>query len=163
MDDVKFCLRCGHALEWRDIYGAMRPVCTSCGRVHFFDPKVAVGLLIEQAGRLLLVRRSMNPEMGKWSIPAGFMDRGEDPMRAAERECREETGLEVRVESLFDVLGRAAPTDGADVFIVYRAAITGGQLTAGDDASEVGYFSPDALPELAFVSTQIIINRWRAG
>jgi 8-oxo-dGTP diphosphatase len=162
MDDVNFCMRCGHALERRESFGAVRPVCPECGRVHFFDPKVAVGLLIEQAGHLLLVRRRIDPERGKWSIPAGFVDRGEDPARAAEREGQEETGLSVQATGLFDVYARGGPTDGADILIVYRATVVGGQLIPGDDASEAGYFSPHALPDLAFTSTRQIIARWQA-
>ena len=100
MPHANFCLRCGHALEERQADGALRPVCPQCGRVHFFDPKVAVGLVIERAGQLLLIRRRNAPGQGLWSIPAGFVDAGEDPARAAEREALEETGLTVRVTAL---------------------------------------------------------------
>jgi 8-oxo-dGTP diphosphatase len=161
MEDVNFCLRCGHALERRESYGAVRPVCPQCGRVHFFDPKVAVGVLIEQDGRLLLVRRSGDPERGKWSVPAGFVDRGEDPARAAEREGLEETGLHIQVTGLFDVYARGGAVDGADILIVYRAQVLGGSLSPGDDASEAVYFEAHELPELAFNSTARIIERWK--
>ncbi len=77
---LNYCVHCGQRLEMRQSFGALRPVCTGCGRTHFVDPKVAVGLLIEAGRRLLLVRRSQDPQQGKWSIPAGFMDGGEDPM-----------------------------------------------------------------------------------
>ena len=161
-DDINFCPRCGHGLERRQLYGALRPVCPSCGRIHFFDPKVAVGVLIQDAGRLLLVKRGNDPQRGKWSVPAGFVDAGEDPARAAEREALEETGLQVRVSGLLDVYPRVGVTDGADILIVYHAQVAGGQLTPGDDAEAVGYFDPDDLPELAFDSTGQIVSRWRA-
>src|SRR5260221_9304954 len=161
-DDINFCPRCGHGLERRQLYGALRPVCPSCGRIHFFDPKVAVGVLIQDAGRLLLVKRGFDPERGKWSVPAGFVDAGEDPARAAEREVLEETGLQVRVTGLLDVYARARVTEGADILIVYQAQVAGGQLTPGDDAEAVGYFDPNDLPELAFDSTGQIVARWRA-
>jgi 8-oxo-dGTP diphosphatase len=161
-DDINFCPRCGHGLERRQLYGALRPVCPSCGRIHFFDPKVAVGVLIQDAGRLLLVKRGNDPERGKWSVPAGFVDAGEDPARAAEREALEETGLQVRVSGLQDVYARVRVTDGADILIVYHAQVAGGQLIPGDDAEAVGYFDPDDLPELAFDSTGQIVSRWRA-
>jgi 8-oxo-dGTP diphosphatase len=161
MDDVKYCARCGHAVERREAFGAVRPVCPSCGRVHFFDPKVAVGVLVEASGGLLLVQRSNDPERGKWSIPAGFVDAGEDPARAAEREGQEETGLVLRVDALWDVYARGDASEGADILIVYRARAVGGELRAGDDAAAVGYFGLEALPELAFASTRRIIARWR--
>lgn len=162
-DDINYCPRCGHRLERRQLYGALRPVCPSCGRIHFIDPKVAVGVLIEDAGRLLLIKRGNDPERGKWSVPAGFVDAGEDPARAAEREALEETGLQVRVTGLCDVFSRIGTTEGADIFIVYRARATGGQLGPGDDAEAVRYFSSDELPELAFDSTPQIVSRWQAG
>jgi 8-oxo-dGTP diphosphatase len=160
--DLNFCVRCGHPLEWRQALGALRPVCTQCGRVHFIDPKVAVGLVVSENGRLLLIQRSNDPERGRWSVPAGFVDAGEDPARAAEREALEETGLVVEVTGLLDVYARGQPTEGADILIVYFGRVTGGQLQPGDDAAQAGYFAPDALPELAFVSTQKIVERWLA-
>src|SRR5204862_6794477 len=121
------------------------PVCTACGRTHFVDPKVAVGVLIEADGRLLLVQRSQDPQQGKWSIPAGFMDRGEDPLHAAQREALEETGLEVQITGLQDIYPAGADGGGADMLIVYRATVIHGELRPGDDASEAGYFAADAL------------------
>jgi len=158
---LNYCVRCGQRLEMRQAFGALRPVCTGCGRTHFIDPKVAVGVLIEAGRRLLLVRRSQDPQQGSWSIPAGFMDGGEDPMRAAQREALEETGLEVEITGLQDIYPAGADGGGADMLIVYRARVTGGELRPGDDASEAGYFAAEALPELAFVSTQAIIARWQ--
>jgi ADP-ribose pyrophosphatase YjhB (NUDIX family) len=107
------------------------------------------------------VRRANQPEKGKWSVPAGFVDGGEDPARAAEREALEETGLQVRITGLLDVHGRQGDTEGADILIVYLAEVTGGSLCPGDDAAECAYFSPEALPELAFSSTQRVVRRWK--
>jgi ADP-ribose pyrophosphatase YjhB (NUDIX family) len=162
--EYKFCVRCGHALELRPVEGALRPICPACGKIHFIDPKVAVAILIERAGELLLIRRKGDPEKGKWSMPAGFVDAGEDPARAAEREAWEETGLQVRVGALLDVIPKSEAAEGADILIVYRAEVIGGALAPGDDAAEVGYFGRSALPaELAFASTRVVIARWLAG
>jgi len=161
-EDINFCPRCGHRLERRQVYGAERPVCPSCGRIHFIDPKVAVGVIIQDAGRLLLIKRGNDPERGKWSVPAGFVDAGEDPARAAEREAFEETGLRVRVTGLLDVYARVRSTDGADILIVYLARVTSGELSPGDDAEAAAYFDVDDLPELAFASTSQIVSRWRS-
>jgi 8-oxo-dGTP diphosphatase len=164
MTDINFCVRCGHAVEYREVYGAVRPVCPQCGRVHFIDPKVAVGVVIEREGKLLLIRRDNDPERGKWSFPAGFVDGGEDPARAALREAAEETGLTVRLTALLDVVARESKTEGADFVIVYRAEVVDGEPTPGDDASEVRYFGPNESPELAnFASTRKIIARWKGS
>lgn len=161
MTEFNYCPQCGGAVEHRETHGAVRPVCTQCGRVHFIDPKVAVGLLIQRQGQLLLVRRANDPERGKWSIPAGFVDAGEDPARAAEREAREETGLEVRAGGVVGVFARGGDSDGADILIVYHAATIGGELAPGDDAAEAAYFGPQTLPELAFASTRRVVELWR--
>jgi ADP-ribose pyrophosphatase YjhB (NUDIX family) len=145
----------------------MRPVCTQCGRVHFIDPKVAVALVVsDDRGRLLLVQRANDPQRGKWSFPAGFMDAGEDPARAAEREGLEETGLAYEVTGLLDVYAKGHDAEGADLLLAYLArpapSAQGAPLVPGDDAAQAGYFPPDELPELAFVSTEKIVARWRA-
>lgn len=165
MGDYNYCLRCGQPLEWRHASGSMRPVCTQCGRVHFIDPKVAVALVVsDERGRLLLVQRANDPQRGKWSFPAGFMDAGEDPARAAEREGLEETGLAYEVTGLLDVYAKGHDTEGADLLLAYLArpapSALGARLIPGDDAAQAAYFAPDELPELAFLSTEKIVARW---
>lgn len=139
-----------------------RRVCPSCDFIYFTDPKVGVGVLITKGDKLLLVRRTMNPERGKWSIPAGFLDRGEDPREVAVREVYEETNLRVTIEELVDVYYNP-PTGqgGASVFILYRGRLLGGEIEAGDDADAAGFFEPDDVPELAFSSTRDAIERLR--
>ena len=138
-----------------------RRVCTACGFIYFTDPKVGVGVFVVQAGKILLVRRTMHPEIGKWSIPAGFIDQGENPADVAVREAREETGLAVEIDSLIDVYHNPPEQGGASIFILYRARLLGGTLQAGDDADAAGFFGLDELPEIAFASTQAMIDRLR--
>jgi len=131
--------------------------------VHFLDPKVAVAVIIERGESLLMIRRSGDPERGKWSMPAGFVDAGEDVRHAAEREALEETGLRVQAVELLDVIPRAEANEGADILIVYRAEVVGGELHAGDDADRAEFFHRAALPsEIAFASTRLVLERWRA-
>jgi len=152
--EVRFCIRCGEALDRRELFGEMRPVCPNCQWIFFADPKVAAGVLVEIENRVLLVRRVNEPGRGLWSFPAGFVDAGEDPAGAAGRECLEETGLEVQVQELIDVIAGREHERGADIVIVYRAQITGGVLTAGDDADQAAFFSRTNLPPLAFRATR---------
>ena len=157
-DKVRFCVRCGSILTRRDLFGALRPVCPACGWVFFADPKVAAGVIIEQEGQVLLVRRINEPSRGLWSIPAGFIDAHEDPARAAERECLEETGLEVEITGLLDVIAGREHERGADFVIIYHARITGGLLRPGDDADLAQFFPRDALPPLAFRATRAALE-----
>jgi ADP-ribose pyrophosphatase YjhB (NUDIX family) len=135
-----------------------RRACTACSYVHYTDPKVGVGALVMRDGKALLVKRIMDPERGKWSIPAGFLDHGEDPRQTAAREVFEETGLEIRVGDLLDVFTNPPQHGGASIFILYRAQLVGGTMRAGDDAGDVGFFALDDLPELAFSSTHAAIR-----
>ncbi len=141
----------------------MRPVCPVCGRVVFYDPKVAVVIFITAGDRLLLVKRRNDPGSGRWALPAGFIDADEDPQAAAIRETREETGLIVVVDRLIDLFHRPDAGGFADIVIAYRAQVVGGSLAADDDAEDAAWFARDDLPETALTTTDALIDRWRAG
>jgi ADP-ribose pyrophosphatase YjhB (NUDIX family) len=133
-----------------------------CGSVHFLEPKVAAAVLIEREGNVLLVRRAMAPNKGKWSLPAGFVDADEDPQVAAVRECLEETGFHIRITGLVDVISGREHSRGANIIIVYEAEIEGGELSPRDDADDARFFPPDSLPGLAFQATHRAIDLWRS-
>lgn len=154
----QFCPRCGHALNDVEKFGKLRRVCPNCEFVYFANPKAAAVVWIEREGQILLVKRGMDPERGKWALPAGFIDFGEDPQQAAIRETLEETGLVITVLRLLDVI-----FDGTTIVIIYAAQVVGGVLTAMDDVVEARWFNPDTLPassELAFKSTQALVYAW---
>ena len=142
-----YCVQCGAALDTRLVFGRERPTCPACGHVHFDDPKVAVGVVLERDGRILLTRRNHEPRIGYWSFPSGFVDAGEVLEEAAVRETREETGLDATVERL---LGVYSARGERTVFVAYAGRILGGELRAGPECMEVAFFPPDALPEMAF-------------
>src|SRR5687768_10806013 len=99
----RFCPVCGGPLESRLLKDGdpARLVCARCGFVFYLDPKLAVGTIItEQQGRVVLVRRAIEPGYGKWVFPGGYVDRGEEVRAAAVREAREETGLDVALDGL---------------------------------------------------------------
>lgn len=156
---VNFCPRCGASLIRAERFGQLRPTCPDCGYVHFFDPKVAVAVFVEDGARVLLVKRGVEPEHGKWALPAGYVDAGEDPRLAAVREVAEETGLQVRITRLVDVF-HSPRRPGASIIIVYAAQMLGGTLCPHDDATDAAWFGPEALPELAFESTRQIVHAW---
>ncbi len=155
---VNFCPRCGTSVVSEFKFGHERPVCPKCGWIHFADPKVAAAVLVEQEGRVLLVRRVNEPFRGLWTLPAGFVDAEEDPAEAAARECLEETGLTVRVTRVLEVVAGREHPRGADFVIVYAAEVESGHMAAADDADEVGWFARTNLPPLAFRATQRVLG-----
>lgn len=160
---ANYCQVCGHPLEDRFIHGKTRRACPSCGFVHYENPKVAVAAFVESEGRVLLVHRCFNPERGKWALPAGFVDYGEDPVQAVTREVKEETGLDIAVTDLLEVTTNSDQL-GASIVICYTATVTGGTAHAHDDADAILWLAPDdPLPDLAFESTRRAVARWRAA
>jgi 8-oxo-dGTP diphosphatase len=160
--EAKFCMSCGAALEMRSVHNVQRPVCTGCNSTVYFDPKVAVVVFIQQGDAVLLVQRAGDPAKGKWALPAGFVEHDEPPEEAAIRETLEETGLSVKITRLLDVFPKK--DDGlANIVIAYSAQITGGTLFAADDAAAADWFTRDAIPELAFYPSKMLIQRWQKG
>jgi ADP-ribose pyrophosphatase YjhB (NUDIX family) len=141
------------------IAGRERPTCPDCAFVHYEDPKLVAVALIPIDGKLVLGRRSINPRRGYWSFPSGYVDRGEPVHAAAVREVNEETCLVVEIDEL---LGLYSEPNNPVVLAVYVTRAVGGTLTAGDEMSEVGLFSVDAMPELAFPNNHRILADWQA-
>jgi 8-oxo-dGTP diphosphatase len=155
--EVNYCPQCGAAVRQEFRFGRTRPNCPQCDWVYFPDPKVAAAVVVEKNEKVLLVRRANDPCRGLWTLPAGFVDAGEDPARAAERECLEETGLQVRVTALLDVVAGQEHSRGAHILIIYRAEVISGTLAANDDVDRASFFHRNELPILAFASTSKIL------
>ncbi len=156
--EINYCPRCGTAVTLAERFGRERPVCPRCGWIHFADPKVAAAILLEQDGRVLLVRRVNEPVRGLWTLPAGFVEAEEDPARAAERECLEETGLVVQATRVLDIIAGREHPRGADFVIVYQGRVVSGELQAADDADQAEWFDRARLPDLAFRATRVVLN-----
>ena len=140
-----------------------RPTCPACGFVFYFNPVVGAGALVETDGRVVLVRRGVEPKAGYWCLPAGYVEADELVEEAVVREMGEETGLEIEVDDMLGVYSFGQePQTG--VLLLYSAHVTGGQLRAGDDAREVQTFAPDELPpdeEIAFGTHLQALRDWR--
>ncbi len=157
----RFCPYCATPLVLLDDHGTERPTCPACGHISYQNPAPAVGVILEQAGRVVLVKRRYEPQAGLWGLPAGFMESGESPEETAIREALEETGLAIDVEALHGAYKGAGSGSGARVvLLVYRARIRGGQLQAGDDAEEVGWFDLLDMPTLAFHSHKLALHEY---
>lgn len=157
-DYIKFCPRCAAAVTREEKYGSVRPICPQCGWIHFQDPKVAAAVLVERGSHVLLVQRANEPFRGLWTLPAGFVNGGEDPAEAAARECWEETGLTVRVTRVHDVIAGREHERGADFIIVYVAEVVSGEMAPADDADAVEWFERTDLPSLAFEATRKVLS-----
>ena len=157
-DEPRFCELCGGPLEERRVGGVDRPYCSSCRRVVFLDPKVAAVVLVRSGGKLVMVRRAIDPALGRWSFPSGYVDRGEAVEEAAVREVREETGLEIELDGL---IGLYSGGGSVVILAAYSATIAGGELTPGDEVTETALFSPDSLPPLPFPHDDTILRDWR--
>ncbi len=155
----KFCPQCGGSLESRLMKDGepQRLVCVGCGYVFYLDPKVAACTIAIQDGGIVLLKRGIEPSLGKWVFPGGFVDRGEPVEAAAVRETLEEVNLRVSLTGILDVYS----FPGSDVVVVvYAAEVVGGKLEARDESLEVRTFPPEQIPwdELAFESTRAALR-----
>jgi 8-oxo-dGTP diphosphatase len=153
--EFRYCPRCGGGLDKRVVKPTEpeRLVCQSCSFIFYQDPKVVAGTVFTLNGGIVLLKRGVEPSMGKWVFPGGYVDRGESVKDAAIRETREESGLDVRLGPLLNVYSYSG---SPNVIIVYTAEIAAGELAASDESVEAATFSPSTIPwnELAFMSTK---------
>ena len=155
--DDRFCASCASELAAKEVAGVRRPACPNCGRVVFYDPKLTAVCVIPRSGEVLMIKRAGDPGYGLWSLPGGFVDRGEVVEEAAAREAWEETGLEVKVTGLLGLF--SIPGDPV-IVAAFSARESGGDLAPGPEALELGFFSPDNPPELAFSRDTEILAKW---
>jgi ADP-ribose pyrophosphatase YjhB (NUDIX family) len=162
--DFLYCPRCGAPLAEGIRFGRTRRFCRYCGFIHFQDPKVAVGALVSDGRRVLLVRRAAPPRVGYWALPAGYMDGDELPEAALVREVAEETGLCIEVRDFRSVTPLGGWAEQRGLLLLYRAEPAGPvqELSPQDDVSEVRWFEPAEIPwtDLAFESTAEILHGW---
>lgn len=160
-----FCPMCAAPLEWRSLGGRPRRACSECGFVHWPNPGVGAAAVVRDPdGRVLLVRRGPGAtQAGLWSVPAGFVDPGEEIRAAAQRELEEETGLVAEIGEVLQVASNFHDPAKPTVGVWFSARVVGGALHAGDDADEAGFFSLDGLPDLAFPTDETLLARLRAS
>jgi mutator protein MutT len=155
LDGWRFCPRCGDALETE--VNHLR--CTSCGERYWANPLPAVQAFLERDGRVLLARRGVEPRLGYWDFPGGFVEEAEAPEQAVRRELREETGLELESAELERI--DIEPYGDRFVFsVTYRVTADGDPVPA-DDVVELRWFAPSELPaEMAFPGQDEVLRAW---
>lgn len=158
-EELRYCPRCAGALAARQLEPGEpeRLVCGECGYVFYLDPKVAACTISELDGGVVLLRRAIEPGLGKWVFPGGFVDLGEPVPDAAVRETLEEASLDVSLIGILDVYS-FPPHDVA--VVVYAAEVKAGELRPGREATEARCFPPEQIPwdELAFESTRAALH-----
>ena len=158
--EVKFCQGCGGRLEpHKDHEGKERLVCEACGRVHYKNPIPAVAVLVmNERDEILLVKRKLAPQAGKWALPSGYMEINLTPEENAVAELKEETGLEGEVERFISWYYGYSPIYERVLSLGFRMRVTGGSLQAGDDADDAQFFALDILPPIAFAAHRKFIH-----
>jgi ADP-ribose pyrophosphatase YjhB (NUDIX family) len=157
--EFRFCPKCGGNLDTRivKVSEPRRLVCQACSFIFYQDPKVVAGTLFTLNGGIVLLRRGVEPALGKWVFPGGYVDRGESVRDAAIRETKEECQLDVELGPLLNVYSYPR---SPNVIVVYTAEVIGGTLSAADESMDADVFSPKQLPwqDLAFDSTRDALN-----
>jgi 8-oxo-dGTP diphosphatase len=160
---AKHCPLCAAPLSRAEVEGRERVRCTDCAFVLYENPScAAAGMVIDGHGRVLLVRRAIEPFKGQWALPAGYQEVDEAPASTAAREVREESGIEVEVVELLDLLFVPAHTVKPANLAVYLCRPIGGTLRRGDDTLEAAWFDPSDLPpDLGFENGPRILAWFR--
>jgi len=152
---IKYCPYCGYKLVRKMLEGRERLYCSRCDKIYYENPTPVVAVIArDDEGKILLIKRKIEPRKGEWALPSGFMELEESPVEAALRELAEETGLRGKSKKLIGVYSNNSEIHGYLVAIIYQVEILGGKLCAGDDAEEAVFFALNQLPPLAFQSHQ---------
>ena len=148
---MKFCSHCGDPVRVLVPHGDNRPrhVCTRCGTVHYQNPKIVVGCIPEWEGKVLLCRRAIEPRYGLWTLPAGFMERGETTLAGAARETLEEANARVAVGPLYSLFNLPHIDQ---VYMLFRGRLLDLDFHPGEESLEVQLFAESEIPwdSLAF-------------
>ena len=138
-----------------------RLVCVDCGFINYENPKIVVGSVVHEDGKILLCRRAINPRKGYWTLPAGFMEQNETAMEGAMREAFEEATAKIEIEALLAVYSIPRLSQ---VQLIYRAHLSSPGIAPGPESEEVGFFAFDEIPwtELAFPSVHWALGHHRA-
>ena len=159
-DKMKFCPDCGSAVSHRipKDDNRERAVCDDCGTVHYQNPLIVVGCVVESEGNILLCKRSIEPRYGYWTIPAGFMELGETLAGGAARETLEEACATVDISHQF---ASVDVVEAGQVHVFFYGTLVGG-FGVGEESLETKLFSEDEIPwdDLAFHSGRFALEKY---
>lgn len=159
---IKHCRECGTPVVYRvpdDGDTQLRAVCPACGTIHYENPLIVVGTVPYTGDRVLLCKRAIEPRLGKWTLPAGFMELNETMRDGAARETAEEAGAQIELGALFSAV--SIPHVG-QVHVFYLARLLSAQFNPGHETLETGLFTQAEIPwdELAFATVRETLKRF---
>jgi len=139
-----------------------RQICSDCGYVAYENPKIIVGSVVVEEGRILLCRRAIEPRHGFWTLPAGYMELGETTEEGARREAWEEARARLELDGILAIYSLAQI---GQVQIIYRAHLAEPGIAAGPESLEVRFFTWEDIPwnEIAFPSVHWALKAWAEG
>jgi ADP-ribose pyrophosphatase YjhB (NUDIX family) len=148
---MKFCSQCGQPVERKIPSGDNREryICTACATVHYQNPRVVAGCIVEWDNRILLCRRAIEPRYGLWTLPGGFMENDETATEAAMRETFEETNARVELLGLHTLL---SVPHANQVYMMFRARLIEPSFGPSHESLEVRLCEETDIPwdRLAF-------------
>lgn len=158
---MKFCSVCSDEVMQCIPAGdnRLRYVCSTCETIHYENPKMVVGCLPEWEDKVLLCKRAIEPQYGKWTLPAGFMENAETTEQGALRETWEEAGARVEISHLFTLYNLPHISQ---VYLMFRAKLLDLDFAAGEESLEVKLFSEDEIPweEIAFLTIEKTLRQY---
>ena len=165
---MNFCSACGARVEHRVPPGdsLARHICTNCGMIHYENPKMVVGCIPEWENGILLCRRAIEPRLGLWTVPAGFMENGETTAEGAARETFEEANAKVEILGLYALFNIPHINQ---VYMLFRARLLDLDFSAGAETLETELFEEERIPwdQIAFVTVRRTLKHYfsdrRAG
>ncbi|MEM9102273.1 MAG: NUDIX hydrolase [Pseudomonadota bacterium] len=158
---MDFCTQCGGPTHQIVPLGdnRMRIVCQHCHHVHYQNPKIVTGCLVHQQEKVLLCQRAINPRIGKWTVPAGFLENGESLEDGAARETQEEACAKVAIKKLY-VLSNLLHVN--QIYLLYRAELVDNDFKSGEETMDIKLVSEHEVPwdDIAFPTVKIALQRF---
>lgn len=160
---MNFCSNCGNKVVTRIPAGDDKPryVCDDCGTIHYRNPLMVIGAIAEWEDKIVLCKRAIEPRLGYWTLPAGFMELGESTGQAAIRETIEEANARIELTGLYTMLSVPHVNQ---VHIFFRARLLDLDFGPGPESLEVALFAEDEIPweDLAFRTVSETLRHYYA-
>lgn len=153
------CIECGSKLKIKKIEGKKRYYCPVCGWIMYKNPIPSVAAVLRWDNKVLLIKRGVEPGIGQWALPSGFLEEDETPEEGCIRELFEETGLNGEIMRLIDVDNEKSSIYGNVLVIGYEVRMTGGELKSGSDTIDAEFFPYKELPDINFKSHESILKK----
>lgn len=160
---MNYCSNCGSKVNREIPEGDNRHrfVCANCDEIHYHNPNIVVGCVTSWEGRVLLCRRAIEPRVGFWTMPSGYLEIGESTEQGAARESAEEAGIDVQIGNLLSLV--SIPQIG-QIHMIYLGQLNTPEFLAGEESLEVKFFSENEIPwdDLAFPTVRLALEHFFA-